>query len=505
MAGPKPFMVCGISTKWHGPKTHKTPVRKLSWTPLGTSTEERSSGPRKDPTKQTSRPGRLPTVVPKVDRPRPPPKPMPHQLPSKTPKVQKSLPFPLVPSPDRSLSKKTVVPRPLKIVARSKEGKVIAGSPASLPVTSKVTTAKQLPSRPNYVPRTTACRSSVGVMATSKEKHGVPPKVSTIGPCYSGIGRKQSINIGTTKAGGRVKVAETLAKKPMMVGGCLTGARAPKVIAYPHALEPAFPIASSPPPSPDLSSFPSQSWTIVVDMGVEQIKTLTKSCGNESLSSMSDAANSGVAGMPKDSYGRSASESVSSSPALSLSSTVIETPVRLAEPIGLDSMVKISSKTKEPSTSTWVSDTVCAATIISPERNSTTSSMATLAKVMERSQPSSPTKVSDNGNRMTVRSAVETIRAFFSASERTLQSGSEVTPSTTVDIDAARIRKLLVPPLNKDANPLKNHMTQIEMLRGRKAAGDGVSDPRLDHLGSPAAMATVTKIRTSSSDSPGQV
>ena len=50
-------------------------------------------------------------------------------------------------------------------------------------------------------------------------------------------------------------------------------------------------------------------------------------------------------------------------------------------------------------------------------------------------------------------------------------------------------------------------MTQIEieMLRGRKVAGGGESDPRLDRLGSLAAMATVTKIETSSSDSPGQV
>ena len=444
MAGPKPFMVCSISTKWHGPKTYKTPERKLSWSPPGTAADERSSGPRRDPTKQTSRPGCLPTVVPKVDRRRPLPKPKPQPAPNKTTKVQKLPPFPLVPSPDRALSKKTVVPKPLKIAARPKEGKVIAGSPAPLPVTStQATTAKQLrfPSRPSCVPRTTTYRSSLSVMATFKEKQGVPPNVSAIDTCYSGASRKQSINVGTTKAGGCVKVAETLVKKPMMAGGCRTRARTSKVITYPPAVEPASPIASSPPPSPDLSSFPSQSWTIVVDMDAGQIKTLTKSCGNESLSSVGDAANSGNTGMPKGPYGRPVSDSVSSSPALSLSSTVIETPIRLAEPIGLDCMVKISSQTKEPSTSAWVSDTVCAATIVSPEGNSTTS-MTTLAKVMERNQLSSPAKVSDNGNttRVTVRGAVETIWAFFSPSQYTTQSDMDFTPFTTVDVDTARIR-----------------------------------------------------------------
>ena len=510
-------MVCGISTKWHGPKTHKTPVRKLSWTPLGTSTEERSSGPRKDPTKQTSRPGRLPTVVPKVDRPRPPPKPMPQRLPSKTPKVKESLPLPLVLSPDRSLSKKMVVPRPLKIMARSKEGKVLIGSPASLPVTStQATTAKglQVPPRPLCVLRTTTYRSSVGIMAASKDsKRGVPLKVSS-------VGQKQSINVGTTKTAGRVEVAETFGK-PMVTGSCRTGAptrnkrlTTSKAIAFPHAVEPPFHIARAQ-QSPDPSSFPPQSWKIILDIDLQHVQGSIQICGNETLSSMGNVLDSGVAGTAKglcrcsepepqpDSDSDSESESISSSPELSPSPTVVETPESPTGPIiGFDGTVKISTPTQKPSNQ--ASHTACHVTIISRSGNGT--SMVKLMKMVDGSQASSPTKISDTTNRTRMCSAVEITRAFLSPSRP--GTSTEPTASRTVGADASWLRKLFIGLLHEDTKASKNPTTEIEteLFRAqRQVASDGTVDFRLDRLGSPVAMAIIIAIRPSVPDSPGRV
>ncbi|KAG8218191.1 hypothetical protein J3R82DRAFT_3747 [Butyriboletus roseoflavus] len=141
-------------------------------------------------------------------------------------------------------------------------------------------------------------------------------------------------------------------------------------------------------------------------------------------------------------------------------------------------MVKISTQMNEPSTG--ISKTVCAATIISPSQNST-SSMTKLARAMNGSHASSPTSPPDNGNRtlMTVRRAVEIARAIFSPSRRTSQFRTETASSKAMVIDASHIRKLLIPPLDKDAKASKNPTTQmeIEMLRARRqVAGGGVVD-----------------------------
>ncbi|KAH0839488.1 hypothetical protein J3R83DRAFT_301 [Lanmaoa asiatica] len=369
--------------------------------------------------------------------------------------------------------------------------------PESADDRAEVTTANELPPRPSCIPRTRTYLSSVSVMAASKGMKDVTIKVSTVGPRNPGIaGQRSSVNIGTVKTAG-TKVAETSVKGPVVAGGYRTGmsTRNPKVtppkpIACPYAVEPAFDATWSPPPSPDLSSFPSQSWTVVVDVGVKQIETPTSIKDDGALSGMCDGPKSSVAGTPKDSCGCSESESVSSSPTLWSSPIVVETPASPTEPM--------------------VGSDVCAATIISPSRDGTSSSMATLAKVMDRSQVSPPTKDSDsaNRNRMTVRCAVEIARTFFSPSRRGPQSGTETAASKTMGTDVSRIRKLFIPPPDKDANAWKNPTTQIEieMLRARrKVAGGGVVDPRLDRLGSLTAMAIVTKLGASGSDSPGQV
>ena len=505
MAGPKPFMVCGISTKWHGPKTYKIPERKLSWTPPGTSFDEQSSGPHRVPMKQTPRPGYLPTVVPKVDRRRPLPKPRPQLASNETTKVQTSLPLRPMSSANRSLPGKTFGARPLPMVARSKEGKVMGRCPESVRSTQGMT-AEELPPRPSCVPRIRIYRSSVGAVAALKGNQDAVVKFSTACPYKPGILRQNPC----------VRVVETSIDKPVVASDCCTGTLTrnrrltppPKPITHPHAVEPAFPIAASPRASPGLSPSPSQSWKIVVSVDVKQTKTPMSICGDGILCSMGDAPNPGVAGMPKDSCGFSESESPFSSPALSSSPTVVETPRSLAEPmVGVDALVKISTETREPST--WVSDTFCATTTISPSRNSTTS-MAKLAKVVDGSQASSPATLSDNGNRilMTVCGAVQTARAIFLPSRRTSQPATEAASSRAMGISALRIRKVVIPPLDKDAKASKNPTTQmeIEMLRARRqVAGGGAVYSHLDRLGSLTAMAIGTKIATSSPDPPGQV
>ncbi|KAG8218146.1 hypothetical protein J3R82DRAFT_3685 [Butyriboletus roseoflavus] len=415
-------------------------------------------------------------------------------VPNKTTKVRKSPPLPLVPS----LSKKTVVPKPSKIVARLKEGKLTGGYPEPVRSTQDMNT-KELPPRPSCVPRARTYRSRVGVMMAAKEKQDVTVKVSTTGPRNPVMARqKVSVNIGTSRAAGCVKVTETFVEKAMVAGTYRTGAPTTnrwlttrKTFAYPHAVEPAVHIALSRPGSPDLSSFPSQSW-ITIDVDVKQNKGPTQICGNETLSSMDDVPNPGVAGTAKGSCGSSEPESVSSSPTSSPSPTFVETTESLSGPIiGLDGTVKISTPTKKPSNK--VSHTVCAATIIS--RSGTGTSKGQTHEGDGQKPPPSPTKISDtmNRTRMMVRGAVEIARDFFSPSRRKLRSGPETTTFKSGGTNVSRIRKLFIPPLDKDAKVSKNPTTQNEneMPRARQVASDSV--------------AIVTKVRTSSSDSPGRV
>jgi hypothetical protein len=488
MASSKPFVVSSLSTTRYAP-SKKTPVKKIPPISPPTSTKERLSVTRGAPTKQTSRPYSVPTVVSKTAS-----KVM--SMPAPT-KVQKSLPLPLVPSTGYPLPS-FVTKSSSKVVLRFQEGKLMGGCPAPAVVTrrsTQVTTANDLPPRPSCVPRSRIYQSSVSVVEASKGNQGVTVKVSITGPHNPGTARqKLSVNIGMPKTAGRVNVPY-ICGNPVIAGDCRAGTQirnrrltSPKPIVYPQAVGPTSYVAWSPPASPDLSSFPSQSWTIVADVDVEPIKTPTTMCGDETLSSMDDA--------PK---------SLLSSP------TVIQTLASPAEPtVGSDSMAKISSPTKGLSADSEVSHVVGAASIISPSRDGT-ASMATLVEVMDRSQASSsPTKSSDTGHRtlMTVRCAIEIARTLFSPSRRVSQSSTETTAPKTMGTNVSRIRKLFTPLLDEDVKASKNPTTQmeIEMLRARKkVAGGGLVDPRLDRLGSLAAMAIVTKHGTSGSDVPGQV
>lgn len=102
---------------------------------------------------------------------------------------------------------------------------------------------------------------------------------------------------------------------------------------------------------------------------------------------------------------------------------------------------------------------------------------------------------------MAVRYAFEMARNIFSPSRLAPQADASTVPSNITGINVSHMRKLFIPPFDKDAKASKNPMTQmeIEMLRARrKVAGGGVVDPRLDRLGSLAAMAIVTKFGQSS-------
>ena len=494
MASSKPFVVSSVSTKRYAP-AKKTPVKKQPPIPPPTSTEKRLSVRRGAPTKQTSRHASVPSVVPKTESRRPSSRLMSMPAPDKVAKAQRSLPVHLVPSADRSFPEKTFVPRALKVVQRLKEGKLMGGLPAPVPPirrSTQVTIANELPPRPSCVPRCRSYPASVAVMEDSKGKQDFTVKVSITGPCNPGTARqKASVNIGVTKTAGRVNATEISVKKPVVAGDCRTGAPAgnwrltpPNPIVY---YQPTSDATWSPPPSPDLSSFPSQSWTMVANVDVEQIKTPTTIWGDETFSSIGDARKSLSSASP----------------------TVIQTLASPSEPtVESDGMAKISSPTNGPLAE--VLHAVSAATIISPSRNGT-ASMDALAKVMHKSQGASPTELLDTGNStlMMVRSAInELSRSLFPSSPRASESSTEVTVPKSMGTNVSRIRKLFAPPLDEGTKASKDPMTQmeIEMLRARKkVAGGGVVDPRLDRLGSLAAMAIVTKLGTSGSDVPGQL
>ena len=490
MASPKPFVVCSLSTKRYAP-ARKTPVKKQPPIPPPT-TEEQLSVRRVALTKQASRHASIPSVVPKMESRRPSSRVMSMPAPDKMAKAQKSPPVHLVPSTDRPSHEKTFVPRPLKIVQRLKEGKLMGGCPAQvIRKSSQVTIANELPSRPSCVPRFRRYHGSVDVMEDSQGEQGIIVKVFITGSRNPGTARqKASVNIGMTARGttGRIKATDISVKKPVVSGDCRTGTPTRWRLTPPNPIvysRPTSGVTWSPPPSPDVSSFPSQSWTVVANVDVEQIKTPTI-CGDETFFSMGNA--------PK---------SLSSA-----SPTVIPTLASPAEPmVELGAMTKISSQTNRPSAE--VSPMVSAATIISPSRNGT-ASMDALAKVMDKSQAASPAEVSDTDNRalMMVRSAISGLaRSLFRSSPRASESSTEATLLKSMGTNVSRIRKLFAPPLDKDAKVSKDPMTQIEieMLRARKkVAGGGVVDPRLDRLGSITAMA-IPKVGTSGSDVPGQV
>ncbi|KAG8220702.1 hypothetical protein J3R82DRAFT_2997 [Butyriboletus roseoflavus] len=441
MERPKLPVVSNVVTKRHPP-----PVRKLPPT----------SVPREAQRKHPSRPASLPTVMR-----RPSHKPTSMPAPNKTTNLQKSLPSPPVSFTDRSLPKKTFVPKPLKIGPRMKQGKLIGGCLASV-------TSMQVTSANDSILRTRTSRSSGGVMAASNRKQNVMVKVSTTGPRNPAIvRRKPPVNVGTAKTTRRVEVTETALAGSSTRNWRLTRTP-PKPIAHSHTVNTASHVAWSPPPSPDLTSFPSQSWTIIVGADVKRIETPTTTCGDDVLSSKGDAPKLGVTGLFKDSYG--CSQPVSS-PTWSSSPTVVETPETPAKPIATYGTIEISTSTKEPSTE--VLHMVRTATTISPPGNGNTSSMATVAKVMDRSQAP---KVSDSGKetRTTLHRAIEIARTFFLPSQRSSQSA-------TVGTNTSRVRELFVPSLDKDAKASKHPITrmEIEMLSVEKGGRrwDGRSPP----------------------------
>ena len=459
MVSTRPFVVSNISTKRYAPAKEPPSI------PPPMSTQERSSVPR------ASRPGSLPTVVPKAAARRGIPKPTSIPAPSKTTKVQKVLPVPLpqVLSTGQSFPDKPFVPKPLKIVKRLQEGKLLGGCPPVGQRSTQAMITQNIPPRPTCVPRT---RVYVGVVEASKGTQGIAVKVSTAGPRNTGISRKKpSVNVGIVKA------TDTSVVVPVP-GGCRAGTlarnrrlTAPRPIAYPQAVHPMPGVAWSPSPSP-VSSSPSQNWMVVVDVEVEQITTpATTVCGDDNLSSMDE---SGVADMPNGSC--AASEAIPSPLSLSPSSTVIETSDSPAKSTAeSDSVAIISSPTKAPS-----------------------------AEV-------SPTKISDAEDRAQtlVQSPIELARPFFSPPRHATQSSAETVALETTTTHVARIRRLFMPQLDEGAKASKNPMTQmeIEMLRAqKKVVGGGVVDPRLERLGSLIAMAIVaTELGTSGSDGPSQV
>ena len=467
MARSKPLVVSGVSgTKRHA--LSKTPVQKPPPIPPRTSIKGRSSVPRGAPAKQIFQLGSLPNVIPKMELPsrRAFSKPTPTTAPSKTAKMQKMQPLSMIPSADRSLLEKTSVHKPLKIVPRSKGSKIPGGWSVPTSTTrrsTQATAADKLPVRPGYVPRVSRVyRSSVG--AAAQGNPDVIVNTSAAGARNPAIANQRpSINVSMSKIVGKTAERINTTNISVKKGDCRTGTStrnqkltAPAPVVYPHTIVSIPDPSWSPPPSPDLSSFPSQSWTIVVDMDAGQMKTPTKICGDETHLSIGDLPKL-VAGIPDDSCGLS-EVAVSSPLSLSPSSTVIETLENPAKPmVGSNGMVTIGSLSPAKEPSTEVSLTVCAATIVPPSMNGTTS-MATLTKVRVRRQASPPTRVScaANGILMRVRCAMETASTFFAPSRRAPQSDTETAAPKPASTNVSRIQKLFSPPLDTEVEVSKN-------------------------------------------------
>lgn len=302
----KPFVVCNLDTKRYAIPGTKTPAEKLQSIVPPMSSKNGSSVPRIATTKQTHRAGSFPTVVPKAELRSLSTKPMLIPGPNETTREQKS-PLTLVISEDQSSPpKKTFIANPLGLVQMLKEDKIIGRCPVPVKSTP-FTTANEPATRPSRIPRYRISRSYVGVTATSKVKQVV-----------------------TSRIAGRVKVPGISVERSAVATKHRPGT--------PTKIKLTTHVVWSPPPSPGLSSFSSQGWTIVADVDVSQIKTVTTICGDGTCSGIGNAPTSGIAGVPE------VSESTSPSPALSSFPTIITSSPSLAKSItGVDGAVNIGN------------------------------------------------------------------------------------------------------------------------------------------------------------------
>ncbi|KAG6375232.1 hypothetical protein JVT61DRAFT_3446 [Boletus reticuloceps] len=474
MASSKLFVVCSLSMKQYAP-SKKIPVQKLRLILPTTSHKKQPLVPRTVSTMQASLLGLLLSVFLMGE-----------------PRRLLFNPMPL-PGP------KTLVPKLLKVVQRLQKGKLVCGYPAAGSVTwgsAQVmdANANELPPRPSCVPRFHMDRSSIDTANACERKQDITIKVSATSPHNSAISHEKPSIICRIETPTK---NQRLTQPTPITYLDYTGR-----LSWHQRLTPPMPItyrqavmspSRLPPPSPDLSSYPSQSWRVVTNVEVKQTATPSIGCGDQNISSMAATPRSNDSSALTDSCGPSTIGS--SSPTQSSPPTVIEpSPSSAKATAGLDGTSKISSPTNR--TCAEVSYKTGVSTIISPE-DATTSSMAMLASLMDR-QLSSLTGISENSyrSRMTVRRAMEITRTFLSSSRSPSQLSTKTTSPKTMGINVSQLRKLFIPKLDTNAKGSMSPtmQTEIEILRAqKKVTGGEMVDPRRNRLGSLAPMASALK------------
>ena len=353
----KPFVVCSTSTKRYAPRAKIAPT----WNPppIPASTHDGSSAPRWTPTKE--KPGSNGAIGEK-------------KLPS----------FPAVACEDQSVLLEMFATQPSMLVKKLKDGEIMGGFQESVRST-QFTGANEPVFQSCCVTHRHISWVCAGASTTSEEKQGSTPKTA-----------------------GRVKTPRAFVKKPSVVD-----MHRSEVLTRHQRLTPSnqtiYPcIEWSPPPSPDMTSFLGQSWTIV-DVDDQRSETPTTVC-DDKTSTTGHTPTAGIFGVPGDFC--CPFDSISSSPLRSSSPTVIATPPSPAKSLaGPENPIKIGKSTRE-APSVEASPAICAATIVPPSSNGTTS-IATLAKVLDKSQTKSPSTHTKNGTRMAVCCAIEIVRSLF--------------------------------------------------------------------------------------------
>ncbi|KAG9310446.1 hypothetical protein JVU11DRAFT_9587 [Chiua virens] len=250
----RPFVVCSTNTKRYAPPlSTKPPAIQLQRFPLRTAAIARPSVSPGPSTNQKARSGSSRIVVPKAKPSHASASlhPAPIPAPSNTTKTLR------LPIKGNSRHEKTS--------SMLKPTQTSRGDKASRFRASLESTRDDLPPRPSCIPRSRISQTSSGIPATGRGKPDVAIKVAAAGARNRGAGCEVSVNTYEGKTVRCTQVSDTIADW-------------------------------SPPPSPNLSSFPSQTWTIVVSADAKRNKTSMTICSDETPSTVDDEPKSSEEG-----------------------------------------------------------------------------------------------------------------------------------------------------------------------------------------------------------------
>ncbi|KAF9224507.1 hypothetical protein BS17DRAFT_78509 [Gyrodon lividus] len=487
----------------------------------------------------------------------PVPRPLrrPATAPAKKDSIKKTTPTPTVPPlREETLNAETprFVPKPLILVQRLREGKLVRGPqvstvPGSLEITAPTRPSRSLPSR---IPRFSRSGST-----TSMGQNDVTvKKVLSTGSRIPILPRRKSaITLGVRSDSKNIAV-HTSQEKPFVAGKHDDTPPRCGITPAECVAEPVPEVASSPTSTtcsstPSISIFSSRCATPLSDVS----QTTTPTTCNDSFSvEIPESPRSHYVRVLRGSRGHiqlkprpkisEESHHAPPTPSLSSAKVALKGPAFAGASLAklmVESLGMIKLKTRGPlaevsnavrSSTTSPSKTVTALLMaspakvmmessgtikldtraplpeaqaifrlpsISPSKVAAASPIASLAKVMMESSCTIMLK-----NQAPLPEISNTAAAAVSplplTGYRTISPRAAPGSPASVDNDCSRIRKLYIPPLAEGSKASNNPMTQVEIetLRAqRKVAGGGVMDARLERLGSLSAVATVTKLR----------